>query len=410
MDPIKENFQGTSTPQPPAGNNAMLKRLRGSGSSGRNRPGSRARHAHQNDGTPTAPARQQPPSANDFPPLGFNAMQDGNVFGNLSGSTSVRPAITGILARPTGAINTREGNNLGAGTGMIMDQRNFNQQALNRRVLRAKSISANYSVPTGEFMGGKKGEMSPDAAEVPSYTGPSQISRRGNPLPARPDASGTSTRANKVIAAYQAANSAPNPLAMAQAAGTSLTHRSETYEVGKNFDRLRIQGTHLGLVASPYFPKSTEDLVKHREERKNDARDEMNERIKNKEEVMRMKSAGVFVKVKPAFRGKAFGDELSSVLARNTIWVHHSLDEQLSVRADWPTLADFKQAGTRRAGLPSPKYNTGYDNGMAGEEIISFVIDRVGLGRRRAEDDALIDEERVMKIGEMNSLFESIDE
>ncbi|TGO38515.1 hypothetical protein BHYA_0073g00240 [Botrytis hyacinthi] len=404
MEPIKENFQDTPTPQPPAGKNAMLKRHRGSGSSGRNRPGSRARHAHQNDGTPSAPARQQPPSDNDFPPLGFNALQDGSVFGNVVGGTNVRPSITGILARPTGATNTREGNQLGGGVGMRM-----NSQPLNRRVLRAKSISANYTVPTGEFMGGKKGEMPQDGAVVPSYTGPPQLSRRGNPLPTRSDASGTPTRTNKVVAAYQAANSAPNPLAMAQAAGTSLTHRSDAYEVGKNYDRLRIQGTHLGVAASPYFPKSTEDLVKHREERKNDARDEMNERIKNKEEVMRLKSEGTFVKVKPAFRGKAFSDELSSVLARKTIWEHPSLDEGSPVRADWPTLADFKQAGMRKAGLPSPKYNIGYENGMAGEEITSFAIDRVVWGRRRADEDALVEEAKIMEIGEMKGLFEAID-
>ncbi|KAF7882506.1 uncharacterized protein EAF02_005869 [Botrytis sinoallii] len=358
MEPIKENIQGTTTPQPPAGNNAI------------------SRHAHQNDGTPTAPARQPPPSVHDFPPLGFHALQDGSVFGDAVGGTNVRPSITGILARPTGATNTREGNQLGA-----------------------KSISANYSVPTGEFMGGKKGEMPQDGAGVPSYTGPPQLSRRGNPVPARSDASGTSTRTNKVIAAYQAANSAPNPLAMTQAAGTSLTHRSDTYEVGKNFDRLRIQGTHLGLTASPYFPKSTEDLVKHREERKNDARDEMNERIKNKEEVMRMKSEGTFVKVKPALEEKHL-----------TIWGHPSLNEESPVRADWPTLADFKQAGIRKAGLPSPKYNVGYENGMAGEEITSFAIDRVGLGRRRAYEDAMIEEEEMMEMGEMKRLFEAMDE
>ncbi|THV52781.1 hypothetical protein BGAL_0069g00120 [Botrytis galanthina] len=404
MEPIKENFQGTPTPQPSAGNNAMLKRHRGSGSSGRNRPGSRARYVHQNDDTPTAPARQQPPSDNDFPPLGFHALQDGNVFGNVVGGTNVRPSITGILARPTGAMNTREGNQLGGAVGMGM-----NSQTLNRRVLRAKSISANYTVPTGEFMGGKKGEMPQGGAGVPYYTGPPQLSRRGNPLPTRSDASGTSTRTNKVVAAYHAANSAPNPLAMAQAAGTSLTHRSDAYEVGKNFDRLRIQGTHLGVAASPYFPKSTEDLVKHREERKNDARDEMNERIKNKEEVMRLKSEGTFVKVKPAFRGKAFSDELSSVLARKTIWGHPSLDEESPVRADWPTLADFKQAGMRKAGLPSPKYNIGYENGMAGEEITSFAIDRVGWGRRRVDGETLIEDEEVMEFGEMKSLFEAID-
>ncbi|KAF7896385.1 hypothetical protein EAF00_006399 [Botryotinia globosa] len=401
MEPIKENFQGT-----PAGNNAMLKRHRGSGSSGRNRPGSRARHAHQNDGTPTAPARQQPPSDNDFPPLGFNALQDGSVFGNVVGGTNVRPFITGILARPTGATNTREGNQLGGGVGVGMS---MNSQPLNRRVLRAKSISANYTVPTGEFMGGKKGEMPQDGAGFPSYTGHPQLSRRGNPLPTRFDASGTSTRTNKVVAAYQAANSAPHPLAMAQAAGTSLTHRSDAYELGKNFDRLRIQGTHLGVAASPYFPKSTEDLVKHREERKNDARDEMNERIKNKEEVMRLKSEGTFVKVKPAFRGKAFSDELSSVLARKTIWGHPSLDEESSVRADWPTLADFKQAGMRKAGFPSPKYNIGYENGMAGEEIASFAIDRVGWGRRRAGENAMIEEAKIMEIGEMKGLFQAMD-
>ncbi|KAF7905380.1 uncharacterized protein EAF01_005901 [Botrytis porri] len=404
MDPIKENFQGTPTPHPPGGNNAMLKRLRGSGSSGRNRPGSRARYAHQNDGTPTAPARHQTPSTNDFPPLGFNAMQDGSVFGNVSGSTTIRPSITGILARPTGGTNAREGNNLGGGIGMGM-----NQQAINRRVLRAKSISANYSVPTGEFMGGKKGEMSQDGAEISSSTGPHQFSRRGNQVPARSDASGTSTRTNRVVAAYQAANSAPNPLAMAQAAGTSLTHRSDAYEVGKNFDRLRIQGNHLGLTTSLYFPKSTEDLVKHREERKNDARDEMNERIRNKEEVMRMKSEGTYVKVKPAFRGRAFSDELSTVLARNTIWGHPSMDEESTVRADWPTLADLKQAGMRKAGLPSPKYNAGYDNGMAGEEVASFAIDRVGSRGRRADEDAVIEEEEIMEIGGMKTLFDAID-
>ncbi|EMR86949.1 hypothetical protein ACHAPC_006078 [Botrytis cinerea] len=404
MYPIKENAQDTTTPPAPTGNNAMLKRLRGSGSSGRNRPGSRTRHTHQNDATPTAPARQQPPSANDFPPLGFNALQDGNVFGNVVGSTNVRPSITGILARPTGATNAREGNKLGAGIGMGMGQ-----PAINRRVLRAKSISANYSVPTGDFMGGKKGEMLQDAPEVSSYTGPPQLSRRGNQLSDLSDTSATSTRANKVVAAYQAANSAPNPFAMTQAAGTSLTHRSGAYEIGKNFDRLRVQGTHLGLATSPYFPKSTEDLVKHREERKNDARDEMNERIKNKEEVMRMKGEGTYVKVKPTFRGRAFSDGFSSVLGRKTIWGHPSLDEELAVRADWPTLTDFKQAGLRKAGLPSLKYNIGYENGMAGEEITSFAIDRVGLGGRRAEDGALINEEDIKEVGEMKSLLEAID-
>ncbi|KAJ8059730.1 hypothetical protein OCU04_011374 [Sclerotinia nivalis] len=392
------------TPTQQTSNTIALKRLRGSGSSGRNRPGSRARHASQHDITPTGPARQHPPSANDFPPLGFNVLQDGNVFGSTSGDGGMAGStITGTLARPSGVstnagtAGTRDGN-VGMDVGM--------GQNPSRRSMRPKSISANYATPVGEFMGGKRGEMTQDGPEVSSYMGQPQFSRRGNLLPPRSNASatGTSTRNSNAVSNT---NSAPNPFSMTAAAGTSLTHRSAPYEIGKNFDRLRVQGAHLGLAASPYFPKCKEDLVKHREERKNDARDAMNQRIKDKEEVMRLKSEGAYVKVKPAFSGKIFKDGLSGLSAQKTIWRHPSLDEELSGRAEWPTLPELKQAGIRKMGLPVPRYKG--EDGMAGEEVKPFAGDRVGLGRRRAEEKVMFDEQDIKNMGQMESLFEVID-
>ncbi|KAF7858465.1 hypothetical protein EAF04_009065 [Stromatinia cepivora] len=386
------------TPTQPTSNTIALKRLRGSGSSGRNRPGSRARHASQHDVTPTGPARQHPPSANDFPPLGFNALQDGNVFGSVSGSGGIAGSIiTGILARPAGAAGTRDGN-----VGMEMGI----GQNSSRRSMRPKSISANYATPVGEFMGGKRGEMTQDGPEISSYIGQPQFSRRGNLLPARSNANGTGTSTRNSNAVFNT-NSTPNPFSMTAAAGTSLTHRSAPYEIGKNFDRLRIQGAHLGLASSPYFPKCKEDLVKHREERKNDAKDAMNQRIKDKEEVMRLKSEGAYVKVKPAFSGKVFKDGLSGISAQNTIWGHPSLDEELSERAEWPTLPELKQAGIRKMGLPVPRYKG--EGGMAGEEVKPFAGDRVGLGRRRAEEKVMFDEQDIKDMGQMESFFEAID-
>lgn len=398
-----------------ASSSSILKRLRGSGSSGRNRPGSRARNASQHDITPTGPVLQQPPTANDFPPLGFGSLplQDGDVFGVgiPGGNTGLGrgmfvgnavPNITSILARPPGS--TREG--------FIIEQPNFSQ-----RHARPKSISAHNASYEGDFMGGRRGEMVAGGPAVSSYMGPPQYSRRGNLLPPRPDTSGPGSVIRSNRAPVFNLGSAPNPFAMNLAAGTSLTHRSDAYEISKNFERLRIQGAHLGLTTSPYFPKSKEDLVKHREERKNDAKDAMNQKIRIKEEMMRLKTIegceGILVKVKPAFGGKVFRETLpDDAFTQKTIWGHPSLDEKLSQSelkltetAEWPTLQEFKFTGTRRMGLPIPKYKSG---GVAEVSKI-FAADRVGLGRKSAGEQEMFDEAEIMELGQMESLFEAID-
>ncbi|CAD6445234.1 c8ea898d-5195-493a-9ee8-6f130cb892d5-CDS [Sclerotinia trifoliorum] len=385
-------------------NTIALKRLRSSGSSGRHRPGSRARHGSQHEITASALTKQYPPSAHDFPPLGFTVLPDSSVFGSTSGGIA-GANITEILARTvdistsSGTAEKRDGN-------VGMEMHISIAANTSRRSMRPKSISANYTTPIGEFMGGKRGEMTQDGSETSSYIGAAQFSRRGNLLPSRSStsATGISTRNNNGVSNT---NSAPNPFSMTAAAGTSLTHRSAPYEISKNFDRLRVQGAHLGLVSSPYFPKCKEDLVKHREGRKNDARDAMNQRIKDKEEVMRLKSERAYVKVKTAFLGKVFRDGLSGVFARRTIWGHPSLDGELCERAEWPTLPELKQAGIRKMGLPVPRYKG--EDGMAGEEVKAFAGDRVGLGRRRAEEKVMFDEQDIKELGQMASLFEAID-
>ncbi|KAI9642858.1 hypothetical protein NHQ30_008592 [Ciborinia camelliae] len=361
--------------------NGAIKRPQETGSSQRqrnHRPGIRARMAQklsplmESDG-------QYSPSANDFPALGANTLLDGKVFENSGGGTAGH-VVTGILARPTQASN---------GTGKVGGREGNNGP---------RSVSGSSTASVGP--------------EVSSYMQQPLFSRRGNPLPPRAIASGTSTRVNNTTA-HLLTNSTPNAFSMNAAAGTSLTHRSAPYEIGKNFDRLRVQGTHLGLATSPYFPKSKEDLVKHREERKNDAKDAMNKKIKQKEELMRLKGTegceGVHVKIRPAFGGKVFSDGLSGIFAQKTIWGHPSLDVELSERAEYPTLPELKQAGVRKMGLPIPKFKEDSEEGTAGNYIEPFSGDRVGLMRQRVDDKVLFDEEEINEIGDMKSLFEEID-
>ncbi|ESZ95724.1 hypothetical protein SBOR_3878 [Sclerotinia borealis F-4128] len=386
--------------------NSDLDHSRGSGSSGRerNRPGRGYRFANPLYDTPTGPSRQYPPSANEFPPLGLSQSQDGNVFGGgVSGATGGGHTITGILPRPAGTATTREGQ-----MGIRMTQTSLARQALGPR-----SFSAGFAGSVGEFMGGRRGEMASEAPQVSSYLAAPQFSLRGNLLPPRSNPSNLTSRiANTPISFHT--KSTPYTFTMTAAAGTSLTHRSAPYEIGKNFDRLRIQGAHLGLTNSPYFPKCKEDLIKHREERKNDARDAMNKRIRNKEEIMRLKNLegceGAQVKIRPAFGGKVFGDGLSGVLGQKTIWGNPSLDKELPERAQWPTLPELKQVGIRKMRLPAPKYKKEAE--MAGKPIKSFAGDRVGLGRRRrrgTEETIMFDENEIKEMGDMKSLFQEID-
>ncbi|APA12253.1 predicted protein [Sclerotinia sclerotiorum 1980 UF-70] len=392
------------TPTQQTRNTIALKRLRGSGSSGRHRPGSRARHGSQHEITPTAVTRPYLSSANDFPPLGFNVLPDSSVFGSTSEGMT-ESTITGILSRPVD--NSTNNSTVGTRDGNLEKEIQMNIGAnISRRSMRPKSISANYSTPIGEFMGGKRGEKIADGSETPSYIIGGAYSRRGNILSSRLNSStpGTSTRHNHGISNT---HSAPNPFSMTAAAGTSLTHRSAPYEISKNFDRLRVQGAHLGLVSSPYFPKCKEDLVKHREGRKNDARDAMNQRIRDKEEVMRLKSEGAYVRVKSAFLGRVFRDGLAGISARRTIWVHPCLDGEVCERAEWPSLPELKYAGIRKMGLPVPRYKG--EDGMVGGEVKAFAGDRVGLGRRRADEKVMFNEQVIKEMGQMGSLFEAID-
>lgn len=400
----------------PLNNTFTGKRLRGSGSSGRNRPGSKARRASRaTDDTPTGPPRQHPPSSNDFPPLTFG-LQDGIVFDSQPTATSgvdVANPITSILSRPPG-LATVAGTSTGVGIGGRNMVTGMGQMILPQRGSDSRTIFGNMA-PTSfnEFMGGRRGEMSLDGPQVSSYLGTLQFSRRGNLLPLHPSVSGTSTvtstRANNTPAP-PTTTSSPNIFALSAAAGTSLTHRSAEYEISKNFDRLRIQGAHLGLTGSPCFPKCKEDLIKHREERKNDARDAMNKRIQQKEELLRLKSTegceGALVKIKPAFGGKVFDDGLSSMFARLTMWCHPELDKEPAEIVEWPSLTEVKQAGSKKTGLPGPKYKSG--DGFSWDYLM-FAGDRIGLGKGHIEEEVVFDEHEIKKMGAMSALFEEID-
>ncbi|KAB8300986.1 hypothetical protein EYC80_002910 [Monilinia laxa] len=389
---------------------SAVKRPRGaSGSSGRNRPGTRARLASRlgfND-IPTGSTRQNIPSPNEFPPLSFG-LQDGYVFDTAPRAASDvggGMSVTGILARPADVVTspstaaTRDGTDMGT----AMARFSFAQPSISMR-----SISDSVATSVHDFMGGRRGEISPDEPQLPLYLQAPQFSRRGNLLPARPSMSRAATRTSNITTPPN--NSSPNPFSMNVAAGTSLTHRSAGYEISKSFDRLRTQGTHLGLAISPCFPKCKEDLVKHREERQNDARDAMNKRIKEKEEIMRLKSMegceGALVKIKPAFDGKVFRDGLSGVFAQKTIWSHPSLDTKLPEIVDWPTLSEVKQAGSKKVGLPIPKYKA--KKGMAGEEFGYFAGDRFGFAT--GDKRVVFNEDEIKQHGEMKNLFEEIDE
>ncbi|QSZ31815.1 hypothetical protein DSL72_001384 [Monilinia vaccinii-corymbosi] len=414
-------------PTPIQTTSSAVKRPReASASSGRNRPGSRARLASRLriEDTPTGAARQHTLSSpNDFPPLTFGLL-DGDVFDSQPRAASDvgegegggerdgegGTAVTGILARPadvgagTSMAVAGDGGSMGMELGMGMGQPLFPQLSMVPR-----SFSAGFATSLFEFMGGRRGEISPDGPQVSSYLGPPQFSRRGNLLPPRPSTGGASTYSS-TAAHPPTSKPAPNQFAMTAAAGTSLTHRSAEYEVGKNFDRLRTQGAHLGLTTSPYFPKCKEDLVKHREERKNEAKDAMSRRIREKEELMRLKSMegceGALVRIKPAFGGKVFRDGLSGMLARKTTWGHPSLDAKLPEMVDWPSLTEVKHAGYKKAGLPIPRYLA--EEGMAGEYFQYFAGDRFGVARRAARS-VVFDDDDIEEMGDMKSLLKEID-
>ncbi|KAA8571538.1 hypothetical protein EYC84_001538 [Monilinia fructicola] len=396
-------------PTPIQTTSSAVKRPRGgSGSSGRNRPGTRARLESRfgfND-TSTGSTRQKTLSSNEFPPLSFG-LQDGYVFDTAPTASDVGGGmmVTGILARPAdvGASPSTAATRDGIDMGMAMARLSFTQPSMGTR-----STSDGVATSVNAFMGGRRGEISPDEPQIPSYLEARQFSRRGNLLPARPSTSGASARTSNTTTPPNN-NSSPNPFSMNAAAGTSLTHRSAGYEISKSFDRLRTQGSHLGLAISPCFPKCKEDLVKHREERKNDAKDAMNKRIREKEEIMRLKSMegceGALVKIKPAFGGKVFRDGLSGVFAQKTIWGHPTLDAKLPEIVEWPTLSEVKQAGSQKMGLPIPKYKA--KKGMAAEKFEYFAGDRFGFAA--GDKRAAINEEEVKQHGEMKNLFEEID-
>ncbi|PQE17147.1 hypothetical protein CJF32_00008999 [Rutstroemia sp. NJR-2017a WRK4] len=166
----------------------------------------------------------------------------------------------------------------------------------------------------------------------------------------------------------------------AGAAGTSLTHRSAKYDLSRQFERLKIQGQHLGLSRSPYFPRSKEELVRHREERKYDLQKLMKRRIGLLEEVMKLKAQGEWVRVDA---DKALGGEekgLWGVLAAESVW-----ERKGKGRAEWPTLGELKRGG--RNGLPVPRMLA--KEGTLGREVRLKGLDRVGFVVRMDPETAI---------------------
>ncbi|KAM3084397.1 hypothetical protein ACMFMF_001754 [Clarireedia jacksonii] len=194
------------------------------------------------------------------------------------------------------------------------------------------------------------------AAVAASSTSTSTYPRKIHPLP--------HTR-------RQPSTSSPHPLTMSTAAGTSLTHRSAEYDLSRQFERLKIQGQHLGLTRSPYFPRSKEELVRHREERKYDQQHLMKRRIELLEEVKKLKEERKWVRVEV---DKALGGEqkgIWGVLGAESIW---DRSRKGKAKAEWPTLGELKRGG--RNGLPVPRMAA--REGTLGREVILRGLDRVG--------------------------------
>lgn len=221
--------------------------------------------------------------------------------------------------------------------------------------------------------------------------------------------------------------SSPHPLTLTSAAGTSLTHRSAEYDLSKQFERLKIQGQHLGLARSPYFPRTREELVRHREERKGDLRGALETRIVWMEEVVGLKGRGLWTRVGGCMR---VGDVCGRFKGRRrrvwgvfggqgTIWrgwegvgemegeegdadgdgdgdgdevgenngdgvdegdedEDEEDEEEEEERAEWPTLGELKIAG--RNGLPVPRLK-------CGKEVRFRGIDKIGFGMEELAED-----------------------
>ncbi|UNI20240.1 hypothetical protein JDV02_006345 [Purpureocillium takamizusanense] len=133
------------------------------------------------------------------------------------------------------------------------------------------------------------------------------------------------------------------------------------------FSRLMTNLHHIGVDKSPFIPQSPSEMAAHKAAFAEDRRKELEATLRQRENTAeRRKHSGLTkeeqeqadVKVGPLFGGRQLSAAFSPVLgAPNCFNNNDPTPEHL--RADWPTMAEYKEAPVGRYGraLPVPRMN-----------------------------------------------------